>query len=139
MANAVCTVMSVDVVPEEPVEVCAIGSYTDMEDAIDSCVEFIEERMCLRPDIRRAMVNDERHKNACSEIAELCGKDEDYVRSLMQDGKCEVWDMPDDFRSAIREYLRPIVSVEDGYEICSRNGENFIFSIGYNPLDDIEE
>ena len=57
-------VTSTDDPEREPLSRCVVGSYTERGRALDECVEYIMERIDMRPDLAWSMANDENHPKA---------------------------------------------------------------------------
>lgn len=60
----VYTVSSADDLMSEPLSTCVTGTYTTRGRAIDECVVYIMERLKIRQDFARSMLNDENHPEA---------------------------------------------------------------------------
>lgn len=58
------TVTSTDDLENEPLARCVAGSYTERGRALDECVDYIMERIDMRPELAWSMANDENHPEA---------------------------------------------------------------------------
>lgn len=60
----VYTVSSTDDIMSEPLSTLVAGTYTTRGKALDECVAYIMERLGIRRDLARSMLNDENHPEA---------------------------------------------------------------------------
>ena len=104
MGNKVYSVASTDCMDPEPIETDIVGTYRMRSKAVSACIDYVVERLCLRPDIRCAFINDENHdvKRGLSRLTGISAKrlEKKFAYNL-KDG----WSMSDKLNAAVREYL----------------------------------
>lgn len=141
MKKEIWTVFSVDEESDSRTEVCHVGSRCNRSDALDLLVDYIVERLELRPDIRYAMLHDLQHPAADCMIMERCKVPIEELRylfryNIIDDG----WRMPKKVEDAVRGYLRAIVDVDGGYDIeldsDIMGDAKFIFGADENELEE---
>lgn len=136
--NMVYSVVSTDNTMDEPVDTQVVGTYRRREDAVQACVDYIMERLELRPDIRYALMHDVNHGQKL--IRFLRGWSTATPRRIRRAFayKMDDWEMPEEIGSAVRLFIRDVV--EDGvYDIITDmesdiGCEEFVFEIQENEL-----
>jgi len=140
LANIVIyTVMSLDTVQDEPVDPTVTGSWTDREEAINQCVDYIVERCYLRPDIRYALMHDENHPDMLEVVSAKSGAGKDLLKKSFAYNLNDGWEMPSKVEEAVKEYLASHLGIYMGYQIDtdidSDIGSNgFMFVVSKNSL-----
>lgn len=117
MKKEIWTVFSVDEESDSKTEICHVGSRCNLNDALDLLVDYIVERLELRPDIRYAMLHDLQHPEADYWIMKRCNVPIEELRYLFRYKIDDGWRMPKKVEDAVRGYLRAIVDVDWGYDI----------------------
>lgn len=93
----VYTVTSTDDLDREPLDRCVIGSYTSRGRALDECVDYIMERIEIRPDLAWSMAKDENHPEAAQFFREKPLKDKPHLVDMVVGRGCV---------EKLREFLR---------------------------------
>lgn len=112
----VYSVVSTDDTPDGPVSTQVVGSYRKREDAVTACVDYIMERLVLRPDIRYAFLNDENH-NAMSFLLKWTNVTRGRINRMFA-YSMDDWKIPEEVGPAVRLFAREVA--EGGvYEMCT--------------------
>lgn len=135
----VYSVVSTDHTTDEPIDTHVEGTYRKREDAVTACVDYIMERLVLRPDIRYAFMHDVNHdqKTLIKFLRGWCDATPGRIRKAFA-FKMDDWKMPEDIGPAVRLFVREVV--EGGVyametEMESDIGfEQFVFQIQENEL-----
>ena len=135
--NIVYSVVSTDNKTDEPVDTFVCGTYRKREDAVTACVDYIMERLVLRPDIRYAFMHDVNH-NTRREIARAMHMSSSILKRKFAYDLKDGWEMSDKLEKAVRDYLwhEVLGGVYDiGTDMESSIGvASFIFYIQENQL-----
>ena len=131
--------MSIDMPDGEDIEVCVTSSERSRQEAVDSCAEYIIERLDLRPDIRYALMHDENHPNLAEELGQKTGESATYLRDQFCYDVNASWDVSDQIVDALRELLKSAIFVEGGYDMSTETESDigpsrFMFLVEENPL-----
>lgn len=137
------SVVSLDIIPDEPIDGTVIGTFHDRENAIKECADYIIERLYLRADIRYAFMHDDNHpelKWSLSDRAEITFLDVDEM--FLYDVNDDEWNMPPEVESFIKEWLVEEIKVRGYYEIEVDDldevigSHEFVFKVIENQLKD---
>ena len=133
----VYSVVSTDVTSDDPVETDVVGTYRNRKDAVEACVDYIVERLNMRPDIRYAFIRDVNH-NARRELARAIKMSSSILKRKFAYDLKDGWEMSEKLEKAVRDYLwnEVLGGVYDiGTDMESSIGvASFIFYIKENPL-----
>lgn len=133
----VYSVVSTDVTSDDPVETEVVGTYRNRKDAVEACVDYIVERLHMRPDIRYAFISDVNH-NARRELARAMNMSSSILKRKFAYDLKDGWEMSEKLEKAVRDYLwyEVLGGVYDiGTDMESSIGvASFIFYIKENPL-----
>lgn len=138
--NKVWSVMSVDLMADFPGEadVDVVGTWRSRRKAVDDCVDYIVERIALRPDIRYVMFHDVCHKDIVRNIVSASGVNRRTLIRKFDYNVKDGWEMDPDIEKALRRYLRDAFSVDNQYSIMPEVddilGDSFTFQIVENQL-----
>lgn len=111
------TVSSADNLPDEPIDTAIVGSWTDRNEAVAACADYIVDRCALRTDIRYAILHDANHPLAADAVAAKAGWSKE---KLLQAFRCRLQDdfeMPEDVGKALKDYLVEAIGPSSGYDI----------------------
>lgn len=132
----VYSVVSTDVTTDWPVDTQVVGSYRRREDAVTACVDYIMERLALRPDIKYAFMNDVNH-SAMKEIAKMSKVTPGRLKRMFA-YQMDEWEIPKEVEPAVRSFA---LEVAKGgvYDMCTDmesdiGSEQFVFEIQENAL-----
>ena len=144
MQRMIWSVISIDMPDGEDVEVCVTCSERSRQEAVDSCAEYIIDRLDLRPDIRYALMHDENHPNLAEEMERKTGESATYLRGQFCYDVNASWDVSDQVVDALRELLKSEIFVEGGYDMFTRTESDigfsrFMFLVEENPLTEEED
>lgn len=134
------TVSSVDIETGEPVQTNTIGSFTDRGDAIRECVDYIVERLKLRPDIRYALMHDENHDQIMALVSARSGVPKKTLEKEFEFRPLDRgWGMPPEVENAIRDFVEHVIELEGGYDIVTDfdteiGSTEWIFDVSKNTL-----
>lgn len=135
-SKKVYSVVSTDITTDEPVETRVVGTYRRREDAVTACVDYIMERLVLRPDIRYAFMRDENH-NALKMVSKWSNVTPGRLRRMFA-FKMDDWEMPEPVEESVRRFVRDVA--EGGVYDMSTDMESdigceeFVFEIHENEL-----
>ena len=142
MIMYIFTVSSVDIQPSDPVDTCTVGSFTNIDDAIRECTDYIIDRCRWRPDIRYAIMHDYNHEQVLGVVSEKSGRDRSEIEKKFKYNPIgdRGWGMPREVENALKEYLLHMVYLEGGYHIKTDIDDpeigdtEWIFEISRNML-----
>lgn len=132
----VYSVVSTDIATDEPVDTQVVGTYRKRGDAVTACVDYIMERLVLRPDIRYAFMRDENH-NALKMVSKWSNVTPGRLRRMFA-FKMDDWKMPEPVEESVRRFVRDVA--EGGVYDMSTDMESdigcesFVFEIQENEL-----
>ena len=135
----VYSVVSTDITTDEPVDTQVVGTYRRREDAVTACIDYIMERLVLRPDIRYAFMHDVNHdqKTLIKFLRGWCDATPGRIRKAFA-FKMDDWKMPEDIGPAVRLFVREVVEggvYDMSTDMESEIGcEQFVFEIQENEL-----
>ena len=138
-SKKVYSVVSTDNTTDEPVDTQVVGTYRKREDAVTACVDYIMERLVLRPDIRYAFMHDVNHdqKTLIKFLRKLSIVTPGRIRRAFA-YKMDDWEMPEEIGPAVRLFVREVVEggvYDMGTDMESDIGcEEFVFEIQENEL-----
>jgi hypothetical protein len=136
-SKKVYSVVSTDITNDEPVDTMVVGTYIKREDAVTACVDYIVERLVLRPDIRYAFLHDENH-NALKMVSKWSNVSPRRLKRMFAFNMNDGWEMPESVEISVRWFVREVA--EGGVynmstDIESDIGcESFVFDIQENTL-----
>ena len=133
------TICSLDITQDEKSEIAIIESCTKKGVAVRKCVEYIVERVYLRPDIRYGLWHDELHPEIRKFVSSNSGVPMRRLNRMFAYRFSDGWKIPDDVEKSIKEFLKEEVGSGMGYTIFvdeeSSIGYNeFIFGVANNTL-----
>ncbi len=139
--NVVWTVMSVDLLGDFPGEADAdvIGSWKSRARAVNDCVDYMIQRIHLRPDLRYAMFHDMFHKGLVREVSKASGVSRKSLLRKFDYDINEGWEIGDGIKNALRRCLRDAFAVTSQYYIVPEvdgdlGNDTFLFQISDNLL-----
>lgn len=137
----VWTVVSADLLGDFPGEadVDVIGSWKSRARAVNDCVDYMIQRIHLRPDIRYAMFRDRFHKGLVGEVAKESGVSRRVLLRKFDYDLKEGWEIGDEIEDALRRCLRDAFAVTNQYFIISDEdgdlgNDTFLFQVSDNLL-----
>ena len=152
MSGFVYTVSSMDITSEEPADMTVISAWSTRTAAVRDCVDYIVQRLYIRPDIRYAFMHNEKDGDVLDAVAlssspKECPINEDtldyWKRRVMSyfeyDPKSDEWCPPSDVVSAITSYLLTCISAGKVYSIetdmeSDIGAEEYVFMVSEVPL-----
>jgi len=139
--QTIFTVSSVDVPSDNPIETSAIGSWTTRYNAAKACVDYMIERIGLRPDIRYAIFHDVNHSDVAERVALLFGGSVDFIMHKFSFDLDEKWRMTEKMEESVRDVLSEEFAISSIYEIetdpdSDIGCEKYIFEISQNELEE---
>lgn len=138
-SKKVYSVVSTDVTTDEPVDTQVVGTYRKREDDVTACIDYIMERLVLRPDIRYAFMHDVNHdqKSLIKFLRGWCYATPGMIRKAFS-FNMDDWEMPDEIENAVRLFVRDVVEggvYDMSTDMESEIGcEQFVFEIQENEL-----
>lgn len=135
-SKKVYSVVSTDITTDEPVDTQVVGTYRKREDAVTACVDYIMERLVLRPDIRYAFLNDVNH-DAMAFLVKSTNVTRGRIKRMFA-YSMDDWSIPEEVEPSVRMFVREMVEGEV-YEMSTEmesdiGCESFIFEIQENEL-----
>ena len=133
------TICSLDITADEKSEIAIIESCTKKGVAVRKCVEYIVERIYLRPDIRYGIWHDELHPEIRKFVSRNSGVPMRRLNRMFAYRFSDVWEIPGDVDKSVEAFLKEEVGRGMGYRILvdeeSSIGYNeFIFGVANNML-----
>lgn len=119
MTFDIWTVSSADNLPDEPPDMSTVGSWTDRNEAVAACADYIVERCALRPDLRYAILHDANHPLAADVVATKAGLSKEKLLKEFRYRLPDDWEMPEAIEKALNEYLTEKIGMTSGYEIST--------------------
>lgn len=117
MTFGIWTVSSADNLPDEPIDTAIVGSWTDRNEAVAACADYIVERCALRTDIRYAILHDANHPLAADAVAAKAGWSKEKLLREFRYHLPDDWEMPEDVGKALKDYLVEAIGPSSGYDI----------------------
>ena len=137
----VWTVVSVDLLGDFPGEADTdvVGSWKSRPRAVKDCVDYMIERIKLRPDIRYCMSHDMFHKGLVMEVSKASGVSRRTLLKKFDYDLKEGWEMSSEIENALRGFLCDSLAVDNEYCIVPEvdgdlGNDTFLFKICHNPL-----
>lgn len=153
MSEFVYTVSSMDITSEEPADMAVISAWSTRTAAVKDCVDYIVQRLHIRPDIRYAFMHNEEDGDVLDAVAlasspQECQTNKDSMDDLRRrvlsyfeyDPKSEEWCPPSAVISAITSYLLTCISAGGEYSIetdidSDIGAEKYVFEVSEVPID----
>lgn len=153
MSEFVYTVSSMDITSEEPADMAVVSAWSTRTAAVKDLVDYIVQRLYLRPDIRYAFMHNEKDGDVLDAVAlssspKECPMNEDslddWKRSVLSyfeyDPKSDEWCPPSDIVSAITSYLLTCISAGGEYSIetdidSDIGAEKYVFEVSEVQID----
>lgn len=153
MSGFIYTVSSMDIPSEAPEDMTVVSAWSTRKAAVRDCVDYIIQRLYLRPDIRYAFMHNEEDGDVLDAVALASYLPECQPnKGSMDDWKLRVlsyfeyypksdeWSPPPSVMSAITAYLLTCVSEGRGYSIetdtdSDIGAEKYVFMVSEVPLD----
>ena len=134
------TIMSLDIVPDEPIDGTVVGTYQDRRRAIEECADYIIERVRLRTDVRYAIMHDLNHPELPCILEDEAGLSENEIEDLFSYELKEDWDMSQEAEASIKRWLVDSLCPGGYYEIEVDftddviGGHEFVFKVIENDF-----
>jgi hypothetical protein len=150
MSKKIYTVSSMDIPSDTKADWLVAGAFSSREDAVKFCVDYIVERISLRPDIRYAFMHNEEDDDVLDVVATLSmrcpGEVEAWKMDILPYFKYdftwsdEPWTPPTSVVDAIRRYLYDHMKDAEEYRIetdpdSEIGSEEYVFRISEVELD----
>lgn len=137
------SVVSLDIIPDEPIDGTVIGTFHDRKRAIEECADYIIERLYLRADIRYALLHDENHPDLNDHLCDMAQKtfgeiEEMFAYNVNDDN----WDIPSVVEAVLKGWLIENIEAGGYYEIEVDPSDDviganeFVFKVIENQLKD---
>ena len=153
MSNEIYTVSSMDITSEEPADMTVISAWSTRTAAVRDCVDYIIQRLYIRPDIRYAFMHNDEDVDVLDAVALASSPPEvrtdkdsmdDWKWRVLSyfeyDPKSDEWSPPSSVMSAITSYLLTCISAGKVYSIetdveSDIGAEKYVFMVSEVLLD----